>query len=161
MSAVDRSPAPPDHEPTIEVAGPRRNTVVAYDGRAAADVALEVATSHVATAGGRLTVAVVAETERPARCCNLQTVSWNREIREFAARDIVKARARVDPRIDTDFRIVETQGDRVGTLAGLARAVAADLVVVPRDGGRIRHLAGRDLATRLRRAGVAGVVEPR
>lgn len=134
--------------------------MVAYDGRGASDIALDVATGHVATVGGRLTVAVVAETERPSKCCNLQSISWNREIREFAARDIVKARARVDPRIDTDFRIVETEGDPVGTLAGLARSVEADLVVIPRDGGRIWHLAGRDLATRLRHAGVTGVVEP-
>jgi len=161
VSVLVRSPAPPDQHQAIEIAGPRHHTVVAYDGRRAADVALDVATSHVATVGGRLTVAVVAETERPSRCCNLQTVNWNREIREFAARDIVKARARVDPRIDAEFLIVETDGDPVGTLAGLARSVEADLVVVPCDGGRIWHLAGRDLATRLRRAGVAGVLEPR
>ena len=117
------------------------HVVAAFDGSDSARGALADAAAIAQEWGARLTVLALAPTERPARCCNLQTTSWNAEMRRLAAGDLRRARSLLDG-VDAEFVMREGCGRRA--LARAAEQLGGDLLV---QGGR-RHTRRRALLSR-------------
>lgn len=131
--------------------------LVAYDHTANADVALAAAAAAAQGEDGHLTIVTIARLERRPLGCDIGTTTWNRFVREDARAALVQALGRVPRALDVDFQVLE--GEPVKVLAAAARARGCRLVVLPGRRSRVARAFGRDLARRLRRAGVPRVLE--
>lgn len=106
--------------------------LVRFDGSRKSEHALAQAVSAARASETALTVLVLSEVEQPSRCCNLQTTSWNRELRRMAQADAERARALLPEDLEAEVVIREDHGP------GAIQRAADDLAcrTLPRTGRR-------------------------
>lgn len=95
--------------------------LVPFSGSRKSERALAAAVSAARATNVPLRVLVLAAVEDPSRCCNLQTTSWNAELRRLAAEDANRASALLPDDVDWEVVVREGQG------RGAVRRVAAEL----------------------------------
>lgn len=113
------------------------HVLIAFDGSKRARRALADGVATARSSGSRITVLALAATEKPARCCNLQTTFWNQEVRRLAQDSIGDARTLVDLEIDAHYVVREGSGRRA--VAEAAVELGCDLIVEPGRRGRSRR----------------------
>jgi hypothetical protein len=118
-----------------------RHVVVVCESSDAGQTALRDAATTAQEWDARLTVLALAATERPSRCCNLQTTSWNAEMRRVAAEELGRARTLLQG-ADAAFVVREGCGRHAAERA--ATELGGDLLVrAGRRRSRRRTLTAR------------------
>ena len=108
---------------------PASHVLALFDGSRAGERAISEATDLAREAGARLTILTLAAVEEPSRCCNMQTTSWNRDMRELAREELDRARSLLTVDVDAEFVIREGRGR--SAVANAAADLGCDLIIEP------------------------------
>ena len=108
---------------------PVAHVLALFNGSAAGERALADATDAAREADAELTVLVLAAIEEPSRCCNLQTTSWNREMRQLAREELERARQLVADDVRASFVVREGRGH--AAVVAAATQLGCDVLVEP------------------------------
>ena len=119
---------------------PVSHVMAVFDGSREAERVLVDAAHEARDHDAPLSVVVLAAVERPARCCNLQTTAWNRELRRLAEEDRARATVLVPDDIPVDVRVREGRGHKAAL--AVARELGCDLLLEP---GRRRRAPRRSV----------------
>ena len=126
------------------------HTLVIYGASESADAALAECTRAASEHDGQLTVLALAVEEPEGRgCCDTRSVLWNGIAREFAEKDLARARIAVEDvlsgehgTIEVRFEILAHGGRRIGETVereALRRGASELVVADPRACGLSRR----------------------
>jgi len=135
-----------------------RSLLVYCDGSPEADEAVIAAAELARRDHARLTVAAVAELERPSIRCGMRTNTWNDVLRDAATADLERAARLLD--CPADFTVL--CGEPGQALVDCATELGCDAIMLPPPPRhRLRRMLGRDRASAIRRLASCPVVQPR
>jgi nucleotide-binding universal stress UspA family protein len=135
-----------------------RSVLVYCDGTPESDEAVRAASQLARRDDARLTLAAVAQLERPRVGCGIRTETWNEVLRDAANADLARAAGL----LDSPAHSTVLCGEPNQAIADCAAELACDAIVLPptRRSGVARMFA-RDRATAIRRLTPCAVVQPR
>jgi nucleotide-binding universal stress UspA family protein len=137
---------------------PYTHLLVVCDGSPQADEAVVAASKLARRDHAQLTVAAVAELERPSRGCGLRTDVWNDVLRDAASDDLARA-AKV---VESPARFTLLCGHEGPVIADYARELGCDAIVLPSPPRSwLRRVFYRDQAATVRRLAPCAVIQQR
>jgi nucleotide-binding universal stress UspA family protein len=120
---------------------PYRHVLVVCDGSSEGYEAVRAASELAVRDHARLTVAAVAELERPSPRCQFGSSTWNEVLLDAAAADLERARRIVE----SPARFTVLSGKMALAIAAAERELGCDVIVVPdRPRRRLSRILRRD-----------------
>jgi nucleotide-binding universal stress UspA family protein len=135
-----------------------RSMLVYCDGTPESDEAVLAASEIARRDHARLTLAAVAQLERPRLGCGIRTETWNEVLRDAAGADLDRA----DRLLDSPAHSTILCGEPNQAIVDCAAALGCDAIMLPPAPRRgLSRMLARDRATAIRRLASCAVVQPR